>query len=479
MKDQENNLIRKAYEEIKKKQHLVKKDPYRLKFHIMPPVGLLNDPNGWIEYKGRYHLFYQWNPFKTAHGAKFWGHYSSEDLVHWEIEPIALAPSDWYDKNGCYSGSAIEHQGKMYLFYTGNVKDENGNRETYQCLAISDDGVTFEKHGPVIHLPEGYTAHFRDPKVWKHKDKWFMIIGAQTVEEKGVAVLFSSEDLWSWKHIGPIAGNGLQHLEDFGYMWECPDLFSMGDKDVLIVSPQGLEPKGDLYQNIFQTGYLVGKLDYHTGVFKHGSFIELDRGFDFYAPQSTLDHKGRRVLFGWMGMADNEENAHPTVQHEWVHALTLPRELVFQNDKLYQKPVSELTMLRDELHSFPEFELEGVHIALPGVEGIIMELNIDQLQVDEKFEIQFRHAAIIQIHPTLNKVSLGRKKFNSTNYEYRHCSISNVRSLDIFLDTSSIEVFINGGEEVFSARYYPNPENEEILFSGKAAFHLKKWDLRI
>lgn len=421
----------------------------------------------------------RYGSFKTAHGAKFWGHYSSEDLVHWEIEPIALAPSDWYDKNGCYSGSAIEHQGKMYLFYTGNVKDENGNRETYQCLAISDDGVTFEKHGPVIHLPEGYTAHFRDPKVWKHKDKWFMIIGAQTVEEKGVAVLFSSEDLWSWKHIGPIAGNGLQHLEDFGYMWECPDLFSMGDKDVLIVSPQGLEPKGDLYQNIFQTGYLVGKLDYHTGVFKHGSFIELDRGFDFYAPQSTLDHKGRRVLFGWMGMADNEENAHPTVQHEWVHALTLPRELVFQNDKLYQKPVSELTMLRDELHSFPEFELEGVHIALPGVEGIIMELNIDQLQVDEKFEIQFRHAAIIQIHPTLNKVSLGRKKFNSTNYEYRHCSISNVRSLDIFLDTSSIEVFINGGEEVFSARYYPNPENEEILFSGKAAFHLKKWDLRI
>lgn len=165
----QHELIEKANQEVERNREMVESDPYRLRFHLMPPVGLLNDPNGFIQFKGVYHLFYQWNPFETAHGAKFWGHYTSKDFINWEHQPIALAPSEWYEKNGCYSGSAIENDGKMVLFYTGNVKDENGDRETYQCMAVSQDGITFEKKGPVIYLPEGYTAHFRDPKVWKKK----------------------------------------------------------------------------------------------------------------------------------------------------------------------------------------------------------------------------------------------------------------------------------------------------------------------
>lgn len=128
-----------------KKEHIAASDPYRQHFHIMPPVGLLNDPNGVVYWKGVYHLFFQWQPFQTGHGAKFWGHYTTRDFVNWKREEIALAPSDWFDKNGCYSGSAVVKDDRLYLFYTGNVRDQDGNRETYQCLAVSDDGLTFEK----------------------------------------------------------------------------------------------------------------------------------------------------------------------------------------------------------------------------------------------------------------------------------------------------------------------------------------------
>lgn len=143
----QNNLFNAAYEQAKKNKKVIESDNNRLHFHLMPAVGLLNDPNGFIQFKGVYHVFFQWNPFETAHGAKFWGHYSSTDLINWNEEPIALAPDEWFDKNGCYSGSAVEHEGKMYLFYTGNVKEENGDRSTYQCLAISEDGIHFEKRG--------------------------------------------------------------------------------------------------------------------------------------------------------------------------------------------------------------------------------------------------------------------------------------------------------------------------------------------
>lgn len=218
-------LIEQAEERIKKYKSAVEADPYRLIFHLMPPVGLMNDPNGFIQYKGRYHVFYQWNPFKTAHGAKFWVHYSSSDLIRWKPEPIALAPSQWYEKNGCYSGSAIEYQGKLVLFYTGNVKDHQNNRESYQAWLVSEDGISFSKLGPVLEKPPEYTAHFRDPKVGKMNNLWYMVIGTQTHEEQGRIALFTSEDVKDWKHKGSIPGSELNGLQSFGYMWECPDLF--------------------------------------------------------------------------------------------------------------------------------------------------------------------------------------------------------------------------------------------------------------
>lgn len=481
MSSKSKQLIEKARKEIETNTEKVQQDPFRLSYHLMPPVGLLNDPNGLIHYHGRYHLFYQWNPFATNHGSKFWGHFSSADLVHWQGEPIALTPSEVYDKNGCYSGSAIEHEGKMYVFYTGNVKDEAGHRKTYQCLAVSKDGIHFDKKGPIIDLPDGFTAHFRDPKVWKQNDKWYMIIGAQDENRDGCVVVYTSTDLLKWQYQDVIAGSNRHPLGNFGYMWECPDFFRLEGKDILLVCPQGLEAKGIYYHNLFQSGYFCGEFNERKSEYKHGDFHELDRGFDFYAPQTTLDEKGRRLLFAWMGITDEREPHHPTIPYNWVHGMTLPRELYMKNNRLCQRPVEELKFLRQDEVAYKEVCIKNETKALEKVRGKTIELVIENIVSDslEEITIQFRDHASLTYNVSEKKLIFKRKSLIKQGMEERVCMLDSLETLHIFLDTSSIEVFANEGEEVFTARIFPEYQNEDIRFiaDGRVQFDLKKWDL--
>lgn len=473
-----HDLHKQANLRANKYQHIVAGDPYRLHFHLMPPVGLLNDPNGFIFYKGTYHIFYQWNPFETKHGSKLWGHYTSTDLVHWEEAPVALAPDQWYDKNGCYSGSAVVYQDSLYLFYTGNVKNEQGERESYQCVAISNDGIHFEKKGPVIDVPEGYTAHFRDPKVFHKHGQWYMVLGAQTENETGEVVLYQSPDLESWTFLGTLAGSGHQGLGPFGYMWECPDLFELGGQEILLVCPQGIEPKGYEFQNIFQSGYFTGTVDYEKPAFQHGSFVELDRGFDFYAPQTTTDSKGRRLLFGWMGNAEIGE-PQPTTKHEWIHALTLTRELEWKNGKLLQHPVEELQQLRMNEDRYDGLTLDEKRPF--SMQGQVFEMKLDIKNWNTtKFEIQIGALKLIY-DAAIQTLTLERNHFSDPQkVESRHCHLEDLRDIHLFKDTSSIEIFINNGEEVFTSRVFDDLKAENINFrvSGNVTLDLQKWDLK-
>ncbi|WP_088104497.1 glycoside hydrolase family 32 protein [Halalkalibacter urbisdiaboli] len=465
--ERDKQLRKQAEEAIDTYREQVESDRYRLNYHLMPPVGLLNDPNGFVYFKGRYHLFYQWNPFQTTHGAKFWGHYSSADLIEWEHHEIALAPSDWFDKNGCYSGSAIEHDGKLYLFYTGNVKNKHGERESYQVMAVSEDGFTFEKQGVVLEVPEQYTAHFRDPKVWKHENMFYMVIGAQSKQQTGLAVLFCSKDLKNWEHLGPIAGAHMKPLADFGYMWECPDVITLNGKDVLILSPQGLEPEGILYNNLYQAGYFVGTLDYQKPLFEHEQFVELDRGFEFYAPQTTLDSKGRRLMFGWLGLPEEREEHHPTIQAHWIHAMTLPRELTLVGDKLYQRPVEELKTLRQEEFRYENVILTTDEQSFEGIEGESLEVFLTcSSQPKGDMIIQIRQHAQVIYHSESKLLTLKRVSFvDNQTIEERHCRVEGLENLRIYLDSSSLELFVNDGAEVFTARIYPNAHEKTISFS--------------
>ncbi|MDE2994105.1 MAG: glycoside hydrolase family 32 protein, partial [Chloroflexota bacterium] len=129
-------------------------DPHRPRYHFLPPSGWMNDPNGLIQWEGRYHLFYQYSPefgdVPDSHRAatlKHWGHAVSDDLVHWEHWPVALTPTPGGpDKDGCYSGCAVDNHGVPTLVYTGVFPQ-------CACIATSDDGlVTWTKHpaNPVV-----------------------------------------------------------------------------------------------------------------------------------------------------------------------------------------------------------------------------------------------------------------------------------------------------------------------------------------
>lgn len=463
-------LKQEAYRAVKQQTSSVQQDPYFPAYHLAPPAGLLNDPNGWIQWKGIYHLFFQWMPFDTAHGAKFWGHFSSENLTEWTLEPIALTPGDWFDKNGCYSGSAIGLNDTLTLFYTGNVKNEQNQRESYQCAAQSTDGRAFEKKGVKIELPEGFTPHFRDPKVWQHKDHWYLVIGAQTKDETGAVAFFESSDLENWTYKGIISHANQDPFKDFGYMWECPDLFELGGKEILLFSPQGIAADGIHYNNQYQSGYTIGELNYDSAHFTHGKFIELDRGFEFYAPQTTLDDKGRRILFGWMGVPDQNEFKQPTVKAGWVHQMTLPRELRLVNGTILQLPLEEMKELRT-VQTVKEDGKEKHTASISRASEVQVNGKIKKLTLFDNMNLEFDEQSSL--------LTLERPNYGDGRTERRSCLLPNgLSSLQMFVDHSSVEIFVNQGEAVFTSRMFSAEGVSSLQIEGFEDLEIAVWTLR-
>ena len=471
---------------ILEKKEIVEKDFWRQKYHIQGIVGLINDPNGFSQFKGKYHMFYQWNPLGTNHKNKTWAHSVSDDLLHWKRLKTALRPDTWYSKDGAYSGSAIVDDDKLYLFYTGNVKDSEGNRESYQCLAVSSDGENFERWEPsIVNQPDGYTRHVRDPKIWKKDGKFYAVIGIQGENLEGKAVLYSSENIKDWKFEGEIAGANHGKIKDFGFMWECPDYFQLKDektgeiKDLLVFSPQGLEPEGDLYNNKYQTGYLFGKLDYEKPEFEILSdFVEIDRGNDFYAPQSMEDDKGRRLIVGWMGIPEEED--FPTVKNEWLHCLTLPRELKVIDGKLYQLPIKEMESIRGEKIEFSEKVTGEVKVGT----GLTYELKAKFTDFNSDFGLKLRTGknseTVLKFDYNDKKFVLDRTKGEQPDKRLRKVYLGDISELEltVFVDNSSVEVFINGGSEVFSSRIFPEKDADGIsVFADKNVnVEIEKWE---
>ncbi|PYY29706.1 Sucrose-6-phosphate hydrolase [Paenibacillus illinoisensis] len=427
---------------------MTKSEAYTLKYHITPTQGLLNDPNGLVYFQGHYHVFYQWNPYGTEHKNKSWGHVVSTDLVNWSRKKVALMPSKPYDKDGIYSGGSIVHDGKLYLFYTGNVIRNDGSRASYQCVAVSEDGEEFRKLGPLFEHPAGYTRHVRDPKVWQDSQgTWWLIVGAQRENLTGDALIYTSEDLIHWSS----QGSFFEQEQSFGYMWECPDVIQFPEQDVFVFSPQGLEEEGDKYRNPNQSGYIVGLLS-ETGKFlgKLSEFNELDHGFDFYAPQ-TFKTDNRIIMFGWMSAMTGEiEQAVPTIQEGWVHTLTIPREMTLEDGVLYQKPIHELQLLRQheehgEIRSNGQWNLPSL------AAEVIMRFT----KLQESFQIVIRNDVQIEFDHEHNHLTVWRTNWLTNEKEHRRTVLSHpLAELHMFIESSSIELFVNQGEEVFSLRYF-------------------------
>lgn len=426
---------------------------YRLGYHIMPKSGWINDPNGFSYYDGYYHIFYQYYPYAPEWGPMHWGHARSKDLVHWETLPIALTPGDVEDKNGCFSGTAIVKDDQLYLFYTGHHYYEDNDPDHFwqnQNLAYSSDGIHFTKYqnNPIIaEPPSDNTHHFRDPKVWQHNNQYYMIVGSQNDNELGRIILYRSDDLLNWDYLGPVAQSNGQLSE--GYMWECPDFFELDNQFVFLLSPQGMESEEEQYLNLFQNGYMIGQFDYDSFQFSHNQFTELDHGHDFYAPQTMQSPDGRRILIAWMAMW---ESNMPEQQDGWSGALTLPRELKLVGQKLYMQPIDELTQLRIDNGVHQHIDLSNKQLL--SQDTSFVELNVETVAEDFTIILNNTKQDLITIEFDNDHSKFRLYRHDLEDYRYATIDPCSRIKLQIFIDKSSLEVFINKGEAVFTERYY-------------------------
>lgn len=455
--------IENAQLRIDNQKEIVNQGNMRQHYHFMPQVGWMNDPNGLIYFRGKYHFFYQYNPYSGFWDSMYWGHAVSDDMLHWEYLPLALAPSEPYDdhpRGGCFSGSAIEHDGKLYLMYTGAANKGKGVEQT-QCIAYSEDGVHFEKYAgnPVLTAPEGVLpSMFRDPKVWKYDEMYYMVCGAGC-GQKGQALLYRSEDMLHWTFFNVLA----ESRGELGYMWECPDFYPLGDKYVLTFSPMG---SGD-----HTAVYLVGDFDYETGKFQHQTAGEIDWGLDYYAPQSFLAPDGRRIMVAWANEWEwmpQWKDWGPTYREGWCGTFNIPREIrMMENGTLQFLPIKEVENLRKETELTNLLVVTEQESQLMAGDGVCFELKlkIDLEKTDaEMLEFNLRcgegKKTVCLFDFKKGELSVNRNEADgwSRGISKSVLYLKGKQELDVHIlsDQSSLEIFTN--------RYQNNHSNN--IFAG-------------
>ena len=457
----------KEYPKYKNMRENVKRDKNRLHFHMMPPTGWMNDPNGLCQFRGVNHIYFQYTPFLAGWGTKLWGHYTTKDGVHYTEEEPFLFPDTKWDRDGVYSGSACVKEDGIHYFYTGNVKLQDkeydyimNGREQNTMHLFSPDGKNITVKELVMtneDYPSNMSKHVRDPKIYEKDGYYYMIQGGRDDENRGCVLLFQSNNLKDWKWYDTVYSK-----QPFGYMWECPDLFEIDGQQIMTCCPQGVEQQGYEYQNVYQCGYFPVSFDMENKKYEFSEFTELDKGFDIYATQTFLDEQGRRILIGWMGIPDADYDNDATVQYDWIHALTMPRELSFKDGKLLQKPLKEMQQLRKN-----EFHCALSEFVQWEPKDSCFELHIDFEERTEKnssVKIQLREDVFLSWEKGLFRLNMGK---SGHGRKERIAEIKQLRNLTIFSDTSAIEIFINDGENVMTTRVYSENLEQKVTFLSK------------
>lgn len=413
--------------------------------HLKAPDNWINDPNGFIYFKGMYHLFYQYFPYEPRWGTMHWGHAVSKDLVHWEHKGIALRPSVYEDSNGCFSGSAVEADGKLYVAYTGvryevvNPLDPhtcvNDQLEAAQLMTVSEDGFSFDHENgkwviiPPLKDPEiGDRTHARDPKIWKGTDAWYMILGSMTAGRQGEVLFYRSEDLHHWSYV-----NKAFKKQGYGWMWECPDLFETDGGAVLIVSPMGLVKEEGQEPN--QPVCFPVSFDESTCSLDIPDMYQFfDYGLDLYAPQSTLDEQGRRVVVAWLRM--------PQVTGEgWIGMFCAPRVVERRGNHIcFRMHPNIRKAYSKEVNNLPE-NAAGWRA--------VFELN-DGEQIDfGGFIIRKEKGRVWTDRTAVYPADAPRARCKAHTPIVREGNL-----VEVLADDHLVEVYVNDGEYVISCAVY-------------------------
>lgn len=468
----------------------------RPSFHLTPRTGWMNDPNGFSYFGGLYHIFYQYNPYSTVWGPMHWGHAVSKDLVKWDYVDAAMAPEDSFDEAGCFSGTAIAtDDNKHLLIYTGVTKavKEDGSVEERQdqCIAIGD-GITYTKYknNPVIKsdsLPDGFSKKdFRDPKIWKENGKYYCIIGSRTADGDGKLVTYSSKDAINWDFEKVLYSNNMRH----GKMWECPDYVDLGEKKLLIASPQDFEHDDFEFYSGNNTICVIGHLD-------NGDFVEekvqtLDNGIDYYAPESIRTEDGRTILIGWMQNWDTCNYRNENLP--WFGQFSIPREITLVNDTLYINPIRELKKYYTSTIEYAN-QLIGSKTVLKGVCGRTLDLTVEipfisnsenafnQFKINIAENERYCSSVIfdkINSTVTIDRINSGTRRAVLCNRTCKVDTADNKLKLRLIIDRFSVEVFINDGQRVMSMCIATDVGAEGISFccDGKAIVNISANCLR-
>ena len=417
---------------------------YRPDFHITPKTGWINDPNGFVYFKNKFFMYAQHNPYDCVWGPVHWLAFSSSDLIHWNEEGVVLKPDSSYDLEfGCFSGSSIVKEDKLYVLYTG----VNNGKQT-QCLAVSNDGLHFEKYknNPVIDetlLPDGYLiSDFRDPKVFYKFGYYYVIVSAKHKDNYSSILLFKSKDLFNWEFVNVLKNS------DVGEMIECPSIVFDNDKCALIYSIQFKKKENLSFQNIHSVVYQVGSFD-GTNFAPSGEVKEYDNGFDVYATY-TLEYQQKNLLVYWLMMWDNE---YPTKKEGYAGQLSSIREIKIVGDSLISSFVDEVKKL-------------------PNYKKITLDLDkkITTLNVYSNLDLVFNKEN--------NEITISRNNMSdsiicsrgfdvlSRTFKYH---LSNKVTLEFFFDNSAVEILIDEGKASFSLldfSYDSNLNSDIIITNG-------------
>ncbi|MCD8380415.1 MAG: glycoside hydrolase family 32 protein [Lachnospiraceae bacterium] len=472
-------------------------DPKRPCFHVTGTVGWINDPNGFSVYKGEYHLFYQYHPYSKEWGPMHWGHVKTKDFIRWERLPAALAPDAEADRDGCFSGSALElADGRHLLMYTGVYKecgDDLVIREYQrQCIAVGD-GIDYVKYegNPVLgadNLPEGGSPNdFRDPKIWKEQDSFYAVVANRAADESGSVLLYRSEDGFHWNFVKILESNH----DEYGRMWECPDFFPLDGEQVLVVSPQDMVPMGLEFHAGNGVVCMMGTWDRESCSFLRERAQSMDYGIDFYAPQTVETMDGRRVMIAWMQNWATSRCQDPAA--DFFGMMTVPRELGIREGRLIQNPVRELEKYRVNRVAYQNVLVNRL-LNLAGISGRVMDLTVLIRPATEKGYASFQmsvgedgeHGTSICYGPGSSILKVDRTR-SGGRFDIVHERSFFVRpqegriKIRVIMDKNSLEIFVNDGEQAATFLLYSPLTADAVSFEaeGAALMDVEKFDLVI